>query len=171
MANWLNLSRLKEWEFAFYVGFAYDAVTDADIEAALSDVTNLAQVDVRLDWEDDRWLKQHTGIPATQKHAYRIAALVHAFRAGDVMRHAIELDTYVVPQCCSCVCNGHHRIRALQYLGVPAAPFGLAGLLDALEDLVRKAAAECPPDAARYFSPELLAPAADDVLLVDNVPA
>lgn len=171
MANWLNLDKLKEWEFPLYIGFAYDGVSDEAIEAALSDDANLPQVDVTLDWEDDRWLREHKGIPATSKHAYRIAALVRAFRAGDVMQRPIALDTYVVGQCCSCVDNGHHRIRALQYLRVHSAPFGLSGLLQPLEDLVRLARSECPPEAARYFSGELLAPSADDVLLEDHVPA
>lgn len=171
MANWLNLTKLKEWDYPFFLGFAYDAVTDEDIEAALTDVVNLPHVDVRLDWEDDRWLEQHTGIPASQKHAYRIAALVRAFREGDVMQRTIALDTFTVGTCCSCVPNGHHRIRALQYLGVHSGPFGLSGLVDVLEDLVRKAGSECPPDAAHYFSAELLAPAEDDVRLEDKATA
>jgi hypothetical protein len=98
------------------------------------------------------------------KHAYRVAALVRAFRAGERMHRTISVDTFTNGQCSSCICNGHHRIRALQFMGVPAGPFGLSGLLDELEGLVLLAGAQCPADAESYFAPALLQTETDDVI-------
>jgi hypothetical protein len=166
MANWLNFEKLREWDFPAYVGFAYDWITDDDIRAALADEAHLDHVDPAIDWEDDRWLAACTDIAATMKHAYRVASLVRAFRAGDRMHRTISVDTFTNGRCTGCIGNGHHRIRALQFLGVPAGPFGLSGLLDELEKLVLLAGTACPPDAECYFAPTLLQAETDDVIAV-----
>lgn len=165
MANWINLAKLDEWDFPFLLGFQYDSISDESITSALLDFDNLAQVDPELDWEDDDWLATNTDIEDEHKHAYRVAALVHQFRSGQPMNSGINLDTFSVSRCLSCIPNGHHRIRAIQYLGVPAAPFELSGSLDPLEDLVRLAGVPGPgPEFEKYFANSLLQPNPDDVI-------
>jgi hypothetical protein len=165
MANWLRFDKIEIWDFAFIAGFQYDKITDRLIAEALADEENVAQVDTSLDWEDDDWLRDLESVPDTRKHAYRVAALVRDFQSGAVMCDAISMDTFTVSKCASCVTNGHHRVRALQYLGVPAAPFSLSGSLDVLKDLVQLANVEGAGDFAHYFSPSLAFSKQEDVSL------
>ncbi len=157
MANWLNFEKLKEWDAVVFQAFQYDAISDGAIELALADVERLRQVDTNQDWEDDAWLRDAAhGIPDEQKHAYRVAALVHAFRNGQPMRDAIHLDTGNLGQCGCGVGNGHHRIRALQFLGLKAGPFDLSGYVSMLERLVAKAGCVPLTEHAAYFVPRLM---------------
>lgn len=157
MANWLSFEQLSRWDALVLLGFQYDAVTDADIAAALSDTSTIQHIDTRIDWEDDAWLDNFPGIPDDKKHGYRVAALVAELQAGGQLQQAIELDTFCIGRCCSGVANGHHRVRALQYLGFPVAPFSLGGHLDLLERLVKKAGTQCPESLQRFIAPRLLA--------------
>lgn len=157
MSNWIDLTKMDEWDYPFFLGFQYDSITDEDIQAALLDFENLAQVNPNLDWEDDMWLAKHSVIPENKKHSYRVAALVHQFKNGKPMEHGINLDTFSVSNCLSCVTNGHHRIRAIQYLGVPAAPFDLSGSVKPLKELVKIAGVPGPgTEFEHYFSSNLL---------------
>ena len=163
MANWLNLKKLEDWEFPMFQGFQYDHIEDATIASALADFENLAQVDPLLDWEDDHWLSENQNIPDEHKHAYRVAALVHQFQHGHPMQHGISLDTFLANKCCSCIPNGHHRIRALQFLGVNIVPFELGGSVKTLEQLLQLAGEPNPsPETQKYFSQQLLTPSSDD---------
>lgn len=154
MANWLQFDKIELWDSVVITGFQYDEVPDADIQAAL-DSPHLHQVNTALDWEDDTWLSEHATIPPTQKHAYRVAGLVADMRAGNGLATAIELDTFAM-RCCSCVPNGHHRVRALQFLGLPCGPFSLSGHLTQLGALVRLAQMPCPPEFTHFFRAFLL---------------
>lgn len=157
---------MQDWDFPFHRGFQYDDITDEHIAAALVDVDNLACVLPDIEWQCDGWLERNQTIPAGRKHAYRVAALVHAFRGENVLKNGISLDTFCVSQCCSCVPDGHHRIRALQYLGFPAGPFWLGGHVEPLEDLVRLAGTTPPPGIQQYCEASLLVTAApDDIVL------
>jgi hypothetical protein len=171
MANWLDFQKMQDWDYLFFTGFQYDDIPDAHIDEALADVTNLNQVNPALDWEGDSWLAGNESIPSSRKHAYRVAALVHAFRTGELLKKGISLDTFHVQKCRSCVGDGHHRVRALQYLGLTAGPFWLGGHVDALEALVEIAGTVPPPDAARYCAPKLLSLESDDIqpCLADGV--
>lgn len=165
MANWLTLKGVHEWDFSDLRFFQYDSITDAQIEQALADLAHLEHVNCALDWEDDEWLAGCSTIPDEDKHTYRVAALVRQFKAGVSMEEPILLDTFLQGRCGCCIGNGHHRLRALEFLAVPAAPFGLAGDLDPLEDLVRTAGTSPAEPWAAYFSAALKEVAEDDVTL------
>lgn len=169
MANWLQFDRIAHWDALALTGFAYDHIPDTAIEAALAD-PRLPAVNADLDWEDDRWLAACPDIPDDQKHAYRVAALVRQFQSGRPLQSAIWLDTFCLSYCQSGVSNGHHRIRALQYLDCPAGPFVLSGYCDALEDLVRLAG--CPPPAIAYpyVAPRLFELTEDDTTVPEDPP-
>jgi hypothetical protein len=163
VANWLTLSKIEQWKHLVFLGFQYDDVTDDEIFAALNDQSRLACVDCHVEWQDDGWLAGEATIPNERKHAYRVASIVRALDSGNVLLKAISLDTFSAGRCRSAVGDGHHRIRALQYLGLDCAPFSLGGVISQLNELVRLAGTTCPEFAQRYFSKELLAPAADDI--------
>lgn len=165
MANWLYLDKIEGREFSLIMGFQYDSVSDAQILRALGDPQVLCQVSPALDWEDDEWLAESTAVACDDKHAYRVAALVALLQEGGTLTQPIELDTFLAGRCANGIGNGHHRIRALQYLGVPVAPFSLSGALDMLEDLVKGAGAPGPGVHAQYFSPELIDASDDDIPL------
>lgn len=171
MANWLVFEQVKAWDAAVLPLFQYDGVTDEAIAAALSDEANLSHVNPSIDWEDDHWLQACTTIPVEHKHAYRVAALVRAFQAGSSMSRPIYLDTFLLGQCGCGVGDGHHRIRALQFLGVPAGPFALSGYTTLLNELVRTAGCAVPQEHAKYFASRFLAPEDDDVDAGDEGPA
>jgi hypothetical protein len=163
MANWLQFDKLKQWDYLVMPFFQYDDVPDAHIYEALQD-PGLAHVDVQLDWEDDQWLSAAGHIPEARKHAYRVAALVQAFQSGQPMSAAIELDTFHVLRCGCSIGNGHHRIRALQYLGTDCGPFALSGRLTPLEELVAEAGCNPPEPFRAYFSPAVWLPSPEDVV-------
>lgn len=163
MANWLTFDKIQNWEYLFWPGFQYDEIPDEHIEAALADIASLKHVKPELDWEADRWLHENKQIPTERKHAYRVAALVKSFREGRLMRKGINLDTYCVQDCRSCVPDGHHRVRALQFLGLKSGPFWTCGIVDQLEELVRLAGTQPPAEAAQFCDPALLVLCDDDI--------
>jgi hypothetical protein len=165
MANWLAFDKIEDWDYAVILGFQYDEVPDEDIAAALSDVSHLDQVNTYKDWEDDSWLHGNKTIPEHKKHAYRVAALVRELQLGGRLKNSISLDTYAVGQCRSCICNGHHRIRAMQYMGMTAGPFNLAGSIDALESLVMVAGVAAPTEFAHLFDSILLEYSDEDITI------
>jgi hypothetical protein len=165
MANWLTFEKIQHWDYLFFPGFQYDIILDEHIEVALADIENLVSVKPEIDWEDDRWLRENKSIPEERKHAYRVAALVKAFRDGNLLKKGISLDTFCVRDCRSCVSNGHHRVRALQFLGLPAGPFWLSGLVDPLKELVELAGTQPPAEASYFCDAALLALYDDDIQL------
>lgn len=162
MANWLKFDKIEEWDHLVIPGFQYDYITDEHIAAALEDTEALSKVDTRIDWEDDRWLSQCMTIPDDRKHAYRVAAIVKQLENGGKLTKGISLDTFANGQCCSCVNNGHHRVRALQYMGMKEGPFTMSGYCSLLEDLIRVAGSECPQEFKGYFEDQLILLQPDD---------
>lgn len=165
MANWLQFDKIENWEFLVLQGFQYDEVTDQEITAALRDMQTLSKVDPYLEWQDDKFLMNNEQVPENRKHSYRIAALVLAFRRDGGMVKGIELDTFSNGRCCSCVGDGHHRIRSLQYQGLPAGPFELGGVIKELENLVSVAGTSIPEKASSLVAPRLLMPGRYDIKL------
>lgn len=167
MSNWIEFSKLTQWcdDMGIVSGFQYDAISNSDIDAAIKDTENLKMVDPLCDWEDDQWLRDQTSIPEDQKHAYRVAAMVAEILSGGCIKNAIELDTFSMQNCCSCIPNGHHRIRAMQYLGMTSGPFSLSGHLDLLEELVQIGGVKCPKEYRKYVTDELTNQTKTDVPL------
>lgn len=163
MANWLFFDKIKDCEFIELPGFQYDHITDAQIATALGDVAIMDAINTAVDWEDDEFLQDTQVVNEAQKHAYRVAALVLELQNGGVIRNAIEMDSAWSLRCYSAVGNGHHRVRALQYMGLTTGPFAMSGSLDILENLVNIAGAKCPQELKKHFAPELCQPNKEDV--------
>lgn len=155
MSNWLAINKIENWDFSVLLGFQYDDIPDEHIEDALNDSKLLPLVDAKKDWEDDHFLAETPQIPDARKHAYRVAAIIDSIRRGERISHAIELSTFANGNCVSCVTNGHHRIRAFQFLGLTAAPFSLDGMVDELERLVTVAGTEPSDDMHGIFEESL----------------
>ena len=165
MANWLNFNMVSELHGDCYPGYQYDSISDAVIADALVDTQVINNIDTGIDWQDDRWLSVLTTVPESRKHAYRVAALVRELQLGGKLKSAISLDTFSNVHCCNSISDGHHRVRALQYLDMASGPFSLSGELDVLEDMVAIAGAVCPTNCASMFSPSLLVTNHDDIVL------
>lgn len=162
MANWLNLKKLRDWDFCIFPGFQYDDVSNELIEQALADTQLLNQVNPQLDWEDDGVLME-AQMEGLLKHAYRVARIVSDIRSNG-LQQTISLDTFVVSRCRACVFNGHHRLRALEFLGIPVGPFDLSGTVDVLTELVRFAGEPVPVQFSVFFNPNLLVPDEFDIV-------
>lgn len=156
MIHWLRFDSIEKWPDAVILGFQYDDVGDKDIKKCLGLPKVLAQQDVDHDWEDDRYLDDTKDIPVALKHAARIAAIVSAIQAGNLLSKPLTLDSYATRTCKSAIPNGHHRIRALQYLGASCAPFELGGSVESLNKLVSIAGVK-PPRVSDWFDQSLLA--------------
>lgn len=168
MANWLTFKDIAKCEEIPFTGFQYDEVLDADIQAALADAETLQRVKTTIDWEDDAFLHESEVIPEDKKHAYRIAALVSELKAGGQIQNPIEMDTFTMHKCLSCVYNGHHRIRALQFLGLTCGPFSMSGDLDILENIVAVAGTVWPSQKHHYFADALLESSEQDIVVLDG---
>jgi hypothetical protein len=130
----LSFKRLEQWKYPAFPGFQYDFIPDAMITWALT-WSRLDQVDLSIGWEDDIFLYNEESLSGELKHALRVARLVKHIREGGTV-YPVELDTFNVNNCCSCISDGHHRIRALQYLKLPAVPISLNGHIDELNILM-----------------------------------
>lgn len=133
--NYLSLTKMRQWDYPIYQEFQYDEIPDSDIQAALQDPV-LENIDPTKDWEDDIFLLK-ADIPDDKKHSFRVASLVVDYRKKGQF-DPIELDSFSM-DCGFCIPNGHHRIRAYQFMKIDKVPFALNGGLDELEDLVELA--------------------------------
>lgn len=163
MANWLDVNKYKRWikRKGLPPVFIYDDVTDEEIEAALLDVEVLAKSDVSMDWQDayDWDNEPENNIAYGQKwQTYRIAALVKMFRdEGEKFIKAIDIDTFYKNHNACFVEDGHHRIRALQYLKIFVMPFCMSGHEDLLEEIINFAGIKSLTEIDKIFCLETLA--------------
>lgn len=134
--NYLSIKRMRDWDAPIFRSFQYDDITDEQINSALVDLDNLGQVNPKIDWQDDMFLFKHENIDNEMTHAYRIAALVMELKDNPVFDWPIEFDTFSIEQCGFCIPNGHHRIRAAEFLGIDVVPFSLNGHLDLIDELI-----------------------------------
>lgn len=135
-ADWVKFDNMLNWDYPIMSGYQYDDITDDDITSALNDQL-LTNIDPQIDWEDDEYLDETIDIPDELKHSYRVAAIVKDILKSNKI-NPISIDTAAVHKCCSCITNGHHRIRALQYLKYDGFPAILSGYVTILKKLKPK---------------------------------
>ncbi len=131
----LEALRQSESEAVSLPMFQYDDIDNDQIAAALAD-PNLCNVNPEIDWEVDHFLYRSTSIADSNKHAYRVAALVVAISTVGLI-NPIEFDTGHLWDCGFGVPNGHHRVRALQYLGIDTVPFSMCGYTSVIKKVCR----------------------------------
>ncbi len=163
MANWLDFNKVSEFSEDWVSGYNYDEITDSQIKRALADNKVIVNIDTTLDWQCDSWLSQLTTVPESSKHSYRVAAIVRELQSGGQLNSAITIDTFSSFKCCNSIPDGHHRVRALQYLGMTCGPFSLGGDCDILEALVEMAGVSGPGIFSNMFSSKLLEVCCDDI--------
>ena len=96
----------------------------------------LSKVDIERDWQDDT-LFDDSSMDFEFVHALRIAVLILSIERGNGVK-PVFLDTMVGGDCCSCIFDGHHRIRALQYLGYTHFPVSCSGEVRLINQIVDK---------------------------------
>lgn len=134
--DYLSIKKLREWDWPMHKAFNYDDVTDEQIAAALADQDNLDRVDVKKDWECDGFLNSRFGFGEQTTHIYRIAAIAKSLINNPILNMPIEFDTFCGDDYGFCVHNGHHRIRAAEFIGLDVLPFSLSGYIEILDDLI-----------------------------------
>lgn len=127
---------LDNFEFPIN-GFAYDNITDQDIEKCLSDSTNLSSIDTKKEWQDDDFLANSKDIKDELKHAYRVAKIVQEIMNGTFIMNPVHFDTFIMDSCMSGISDGHHRIRALKYLEYVSVPVLMNGDLDIISSIIK----------------------------------
>jgi len=126
--------QMASWKFPAWTGYQYDSISDELINEALNH-PDIKHIDINIDWEDDKFLQDHN-MREEMKHPMRIAKLVIHFRNSGAV-YPVSIDTYARNYCKSCVSNGHHRIRALQFMGYDSFPAYCAGVVDVIEELLQ----------------------------------
>lgn len=131
--DWIYFDKIASWDFPIYTGFAYDEITDEEINKALEQLSQHS-IDVDQDWEDDIYL-HNLDIEPKLKHALRIAKLVELIKLGQPIR-PVTLDTIHRYNCGSCISNGNHRIRAIQYCGFDKFPAYCSGVVEEINKIL-----------------------------------
>ena len=116
----------------YFYGFAYDYISDEEIEESFQ---YIQFVNIEIEWQDDYELSNNKNIPDKLKHAIRVAKLVDIIRNNKGI-DAVSFDTY--SKGLSFISDGHHRIRALQYLQYEYFPASIAGTISLIQKITRK---------------------------------
>jgi hypothetical protein len=132
--NLIPFEALAQWKYPFIQGFQYDDITDSLIDQALFS-TIVDKVNIDIEHEDDKFLLK-ANYPEEYKHALRIAAIVKHLHRGGKLNKPIEIDTFWINTCCSCIGDGHHRLRALQYVKADCFVASLSGEIQELDKLI-----------------------------------
>lgn len=132
-AVWLLFQSLEESNLEFIPGFAYDCISDNEIEVLLSEDLNI--VDINLGWESDLNFSRNKSVPDDKKHAMRIAKIVSGILDGSFICEPVHFDTEAALTSSSFIVDGHHRIRALQFLGFDGFPVVCSGDVKIIDSL------------------------------------
>ena len=132
----ITFDKISKWEYPVYIGFQYDDITNDQINTALNSQL-LDNVDPNIDWEDDTYLDNYNELDGLMKHAFRVAAIIKALKNGGLVK-PVSIDITGKQDCCSCVSNGHHRIRALQYQLFDFFPAYCSGYVDEIKKIRMK---------------------------------
>lgn len=130
----LSFQALERWEYPLHREFSYDYIGDSEIEAALAS-PELDAFQLSKSWVD-RTDNHSTGAD-NPIHPLIIAKLVSEFRKGG-NAHPIRIEAAedIRSECGFCVPDGHHRLRALQFLGRSSFEATLDGDEIALKQLL-----------------------------------
>lgn len=126
------IQAILEWDYSYFEGFQYDWITDKEITEALTHPV-LEKLDITIEHEAD-YDSLHD-IPVRDYHILRVAVLVN-YLHEHVLVKSIGIDTIYQNKCCSCIGDGHHRIRALQYLKAAQILCDLQGCVSELDKLL-----------------------------------
>lgn len=135
--EYISFKKIKSWDK--YCGFVYDYITDEQIDIAMEFLTDYPDIkndiDISVNFLDDTFINK---IKDTQSlifaHSCRISMLV------EIAKHQ-QLDPVLFDTECSVtdvysgVTDGHHRIRALQYLKREVFPASCAGYVNTIDSL------------------------------------
>lgn len=121
--------------------FQYDYITDDQINLALSNIELLSKVNPKLDWEVDYFLYSTDECTEEMKHAYRVASVINSILSEGI-ENPVEFDTFSMFKCHSCITNGHHRVRALQFLKINILPLSMSGSCDIIDYVLQQCGVE-----------------------------
>src|SRR3989338_1563086 len=154
---WLSFELFKNWEY--YNGYAYDEISDDDITFVLKDPHQRQIVDnfnLKRGWQSELYEGKE------ETHVHRIAKLtqvigIYGINSQDFINIYVSFYGKVfgniysrVFNCPSLICDGHHRIRALQYLGYDSFPVILSGYHDDETKFIEKYCFQHPTIIKKY---------------------
>lgn len=113
--------------------FAYDHISDPDIARALDEMNGLDLIhELASPWEGDGKSQSASLDTLSLFHARRVAIFVSALRKGIVFP-PVQMDT--MSSCFGWIVDGHHRIRAFEFLGVFHVPAEVSGYVKVIDEL------------------------------------
>lgn len=120
--SWVSFEKFQQTDW--FQGFAYDEISDKEIDNAEPDPN------IHQEWQDlyenQNW---------NEFHARRIKALAQIIQNGQKIDPVI-IDIGGLER--SGIIDGHHRIRALQYLNFKVFPVCLQGLTSEIKKIMVK---------------------------------
>jgi len=130
----VSFTQLSRWKHPIIRGYAYSYITNKMIEQARFH-PYFSMVNVQKEHEDDN-SGNNFYISMEIWHAIRIAKLAECI-SFEGLKKAIIIDTMTNANAIMCIPDGHHRIRAMQYLGHTAFYAGISGFCKDIEQLLR----------------------------------
>ncbi|WP_199438674.1 hypothetical protein [Vibrio owensii] len=132
--EFLAFSAFSKYKFSI-PGFAYDHINNDIIEKALQS-EEFENVNINCGWEQDTYLLNASHLDDEFKHALRIAKIINLILDGTFKFTPVNFDTHYIEKCMSGISDGHHRIRALRYLGYSEIPCYLSGSEQIIDELL-----------------------------------
>lgn len=121
----VTFDALERWEYPRIKVCTYAYIADADIEAALRR-PDLASFELADSWS--ALTDNHSTREDNPIHPLNIAKLVSKLRLGSVAPPVtILVEEDIREKCGYCISDGHHRLRAFQFLRRPAFSALLGG--------------------------------------------
>ena len=144
--QWVCFHKIARWGYPYIQSFAYDWISNKYIDR-MNNHPLLLKTDLSKDWQDDIFdITDPSLFPPDYIQYPTIRMDYHPLRVRAIIEHLINrgwiapitLDTYSNRSCPNCISDGHHRIRALQYLGYTHFPAYCSGLINEIERIIDK---------------------------------
>lgn len=112
----ITFDALEAWSYPVHRTYTYDYISDDSIKAILAQVDALERFQLADSWGE--LTENYTTGPDNPVHPWVVAKLVSKIgRGAEVTAIQIIAEPDIRERCGFCVTDGHHRLRALQFLG------------------------------------------------------
>ena len=134
--EFISFKKIEKWDK--YSGFVYDFITDEQIEFSTEILKRYPAIknklNIGVNWLDDPYMEVVNDLELFTLHAWRISLLIDIAKKEQLTPVVFDTISNVV-NVYSGVLDGHHRIRALQYLNRPVFPGYCSGYADEIDSI------------------------------------
>ena len=135
--EYISFKKIEKWDK--YSGFVYDFITDKQIEFATEILKQYPEIkqnlNIDVNFLDDKHMENYkTEQELIFMHSCRISILIDIAKNNSLIPVVFDTIANVVDNY-SGVLDGHHRIRALQYLKRLIFPAYCSGYVDEIDSI------------------------------------